>query len=182
MALNAQNVRVAVTGGIYRAPLSTTLPTSALSSLGVEFDELGYASEEGITQSVGRDVSDIAAWQNGDVVRVVQTSHTVTYQFNLIETMDLTLETAFGNYEDLGGGEGVTEITGDLLPHYVWALHAVDGNNRIRLILPDGQVTETGDVTWTNGELIAYPITVTAFPDSDGVKAYQYIANSVASS
>lgn len=181
MALNAQNVRVAVTGGIYRAPLVTTLPTNATTALAGDFDELGYASEEGITQSVGRDVSDIAAWQNGDVVRVVQTSHTVTYQFNLIETSGLTLETAYGNYEDLGGGAGVTEITGALFPHYVWALHVVDGDSLIRLVLPDGQVTETGDVTLTNGELITYPITVTAFPDTDGVKVYKYTSNPVAS-
>jgi hypothetical protein len=171
MALVAQNVRVAVTGGIYRATLGTTLPTNATSSLSGSFTELGYVSEEGVTQSIGRDVNDIAAWQNGDVVRVVQTSHTVTFSCSLIETKGSTLSTFYGNHN-----AGATEIRGDIFDHYTWVLQAVDGDVNIRLAIPDGQVTETGDVTWTNGELVAYPITITAFPDDTGVKAYKYIS------
>lgn len=176
MALNAQNVRVAVTGGVYQADLGTTLPTSALSVLSNSFDDLGYLSEEGVTQSIGRDVSDISAWQNGDVVRTVQTSHTVTYAFTLIESKEEVFRTIYGNYTSLGGGEGVSELTGDILPHFTYVFNVLDGDNRIRLCIPDGQVTETGDITWTNGELIGYPVTLTTFPDTDGVKAYKYLA------
>lgn len=171
MALVAANVRVAVTGGIYRATLGTTLPTSATSSLSGSFTDLGYVSEEGVTQSIGRDVTDIASWQNGDVVRVVQTSHTVSFSCSLIETKDSTLSTFYGNHTS-----GATEITGDIFDHYTWVIQATDGDVKIRLAIPDGQVTETGDVTWTNGELVAYPITITAFPNSSGVKAYKYIS------
>lgn len=181
MALISQNVRVAVTGGVYRADLGTTLPTSALSALGGDFEDMGYISEEGVTQSIARDVTNIAAWQNGDVVRTVQTSHIVTYTFTLIESKDEVFRTIYGNFTDLGGGEGVSEITGDILDSHAWVLNVIDGTNRIRLCIPDGQVTETGDITWTNGELIGYPVTVTTFPDGDGVKAYKYLATSAGS-
>jgi hypothetical protein len=182
MALVAQNVRVAVTGGIYRAALNTTLPTSATTTAPGGFTDLGYISDEGVTQAVGRDVSDISAWQNGDVVRVVQTSHTVTYSLTFIETNGSVLETAYGNYEDLGGGEGKVELTGDIMPSYAWLIDVIDGTTKIRLALPNGQVTETGDTTFVNGDLISYPVTITAFPDSDGVKAYKYLATAAASS
>jgi len=181
MALNSQNVRVAVTGGIYRADLDETLPTSALSSLGGGFEDLGYISEEGVTQSIARDITNISAWQNGDVVRTVQTSHLVTYSFTLIESKDEVFRTIYGNFTDLGGGEGVSEIDGSIMDHYVWVLNVIDGSDRIRLVIPDGQVTETGDITWSNGELIGYPVTLTTFPDTNGVKAYKYLASGAGS-
>jgi hypothetical protein len=50
----------------------------------------------------------------------------------------------------------------------------VDGDVDIRIVIPDGQVTERGDVTYANGEAIGYDVTVTAYPDDSGVKAYIY--------
>lgn len=177
MTLQASNVRVAVTGGIYRADPETTAPTSALGTLDAGFDELGYVSEDGITQAIGAEVSSIKAWQGGDEVRKVQTSHALTYAATLIETSELTLETYYGNFEDLGDGEGLVRITSDQPEHYSWALHMVDGVHRIRLYIPDGQVTERGDVVWVNASTVAYPVTISCFPDDEGVKAYKYIAD-----
>jgi hypothetical protein len=166
----ASNVRVGVTGAVYGAPTGTALPTSATASLNAAFEELGYLTEDGIRENNGSEVTDIKAWQNAAVVRSIQTSHTLTYHMTFMETSDQVLETFYGNYEN-----GTVEIRGELGVRQSWVLHVEDGDDLRRIVIPDGQVTETGEVAYVNGEAVTYPVTITCFPDNDEVKAYHYI-------
>jgi hypothetical protein len=111
MALTRANVRVAVTGGVYRGVSGTTVPTTVDGVLNVALKDQGYVGEDGITQSIDQDTTDITAWQNSDIVREVQTSHKLTYQLKLIEVNPETLETVYGNH-----AAGTTLITGATLP------------------------------------------------------------------
>lgn len=170
MANTAANVRVGVTGGVYFAPIATALPTDSDTALAGGYIDVGYISDDGVTQSIGTDITDVTAWQNGDVVRKVQTSHDLTYAFTMIETSEASMEAYYGNYTT-----GTVEITGDVLARQRMVLEVLDGDDHIRVVLPDAQVTERGDVVYQNGEAVGYPVTVTAYPDSSGVKAYKYI-------
>lgn len=177
MALTAANVRVAVTGGTYFAPTGTALPTTASASLDEDFVELGYVTEDGITQTIDEDTEQIRAWQNGDIVREVQTSHAVTYDLALLETNADTLEVYYGNHTVVSGA-GTTEIKAGQGTRGCWVFHIIDGVYKIRLVIPDGQVTQRGEVSYVNGDAISYPITVTCYPNGSGVKAYLYTAAS----
>jgi len=53
-------------------------------------------------------------------------------------------------------------------------IEAVDGTSIVRIVLPNAEVTEVGDRTYASGDATVYPVTVTAYPDSTGVKAYKY--------
>jgi hypothetical protein len=170
MATTADLVRVGVTGGVYTAPEGTAIPTTVEGALDGAFAEVGYVSEDGLTQSIGADITDIKAWQNGDVVRKIQTSHDLTFAFTMIETSSVTLEAYYGNYT-----AGTVEITGDQLPHGPWVLSVIDGDAVIRIVIPDGQVTERGDISYVNGDAVGYPVTISCFPDVSGVKAYMYL-------
>jgi hypothetical protein len=170
MATTADLVRVGVTGGVYTAPSGTTIPTTVEGALDGAFAEVGYISEDGVTQSIGADNTSIKAWQNGDEVRVIQTSHSLTYAFTMIETSEVTLEAYYGNYT-----AGTVEISGDQLPRGPWVISVVDGDAAIRIVIPDGQVTERGDITYQNADAVGYPITISAFPDGSGNKAYMYL-------
>lgn len=177
MPTTADNVRVAVTGSINKGPADTTLPEDALEALDGGFVELGYASEDGVTQAIAEDRTDIIAWQNADVVRKVRTSHDVTYAFSMLETNLDTLETYYGDGSVSGTlADGVVEIKGDMDTRGAWVIHVIDGDQLIRIVIPDGQVTERGDVEYVSGNAIMYPVTITAYPDDDDVKAYMYLA------
>lgn len=177
MALSSDNVRVAVTGGVYRAPEGTALPVDATTALNVAFLELGYVSEDGVTESQGSDTNDIVAWQNGDIVRKVQTSHDLTYAFSMLETNDNVIAAFYGN-----GTAAEYEINGEQPGRFSWVLEVLDGDHHIRVVLPSAQVTERGDKTFVNGDAIMYPFTLTAYPDPDyagaedaPAKAYVYM-------
>ena len=82
----AENVRVGVTGAVYFAPAGTAVPTSVSGVLNAAFVDVGYIGEDGVSESISADTNDIKAWQNGDVVRRVQTSHDYTVSFTMLRT------------------------------------------------------------------------------------------------
>jgi hypothetical protein len=170
----ADNVRVAVTGAVYYAATGTTLPTNATTALAAAFlaNDVGYISEDGITQSISEDITDIKAWQDGAVVRKVQTGHDVTYQFSMLETASDPLNAYYGNFSS-----NAVEVDGSQMPRQCWVIQVDDGGNDIRIVIPDGQVTERGDIVYANAEAIAYDVTITAYPDGSNNKAYIYYAS-----
>ena len=172
MALVADNVRVAVTGGVYVGAIGTATPANATAPVDAKLKDLGYISEDGVTQSIDSDTNEIKAWQNGDVVRVIQTSHKVTFQFTLIETNEEVLKLF---YADAAANGSLVKMTGAQSPHQTFVLDVLDGKKVLRIVIPDGQVTERGEVTYKNGEAVGYQVTVTAYPDSQGVKAYKHL-------
>ena len=54
MTLTSDNVRVAVTGAVYMGPTTATAPTGPTSSLGGDWDDLGYMNEDGVTEARSR--------------------------------------------------------------------------------------------------------------------------------
>lgn len=172
----AENVRVAVTGSVSVGPLTADLPTDATTTIDNDYDDVGYVSEDGVVQSIGEDITEIKAWQNSDIVRKVQTKHDLTYALTMIETSEVSLSTFYGNYAG-----GTVEITSDQLDHLRWVIDVIDGDVEIRIVIPDGQIGDRGDVTYKNGDALGYPITITCYPDADGVKAYIYHHDFVAS-
>lgn len=172
MANVADNVRVGITGGMYVGPVKTTLPASASASIDPKFKDLGYISADGVTQTIDSDTSDIKAWQNGDVVRTIQTSHKVSFKMTLIETNEEVLKLY---YADSTATATAVKMTGAQAPHFSGVFDVLDGNKVIRVAIPDGQVTERGDVVYKNDEAIGYEVTITCYPDANGVKAYKYL-------
>jgi hypothetical protein len=54
-----------------------------------------------------------------------------------------------------------------------------DGEAKIRIYVPDGQITEVGEITYSDSEVIGYQVTVEAFADELGNKAYKFLDNGV---
>lgn len=176
--LTAANVVVAGTGAVYRAPSGTPLPTSADAFVSNLFSGHGYINSEGVTESIDEQTSDIIAWQGSDVVRKVMTSQDVTYSFTGLESNATMLETYYGNYN-----AGTVEIKGEQGIRGAWVLDFLDGDDvHVRVCIPDGQVTARGGVTRNAQGAMEYPVTITCYPDTSGVKAYLYVDDTPTSS
>lgn len=181
MANTATNVTVgkpSVGGAIWRAPTGTTLPTDTTTALDNAFKCLGYCSDEGLTNSNSPETDAIHAW-GGDAVLQVLTSKDDTFQFTLIEAMNLdVLKTVYGDSNVTGAlGTGIT-ITANATPPAA-ASYVIDmvynGSHLKRVVIPSAYVTEVGDITYVDGEAVGYETTLSCVPDEDGNTHYEYI-------
>lgn len=180
---NVVSGKALAAGGAYVGDMSVTAPTDVDTAL-TGYDSFGYVSEDGLTEGSERSTSKIKAW-GGDVVKIVQDEHSVTYKLALIESTNATvLKAVYGDANvtvtpatELAPAVVKVNVTGDVLPHKRWAFEIKDGDARIRISVPDGQVTETGEITYADGDVIKYDITIEAFADANGVKATKWISN-----
>jgi hypothetical protein len=178
--------RPLTTGGVLIAPLSTALPTAASTSPNVAFVAAGYIGEDGVTEGTDRSTEKVKAW-GGDIVKVLQTEFSATYQFTFLESLNAeVLKTVYGDANitttaatSTTGTLQAIKINSLILPHKSFIFEVKDGNAKVRIVVPDGQVNEVGEVTYADSEVVAYQVTIEAFQDASGNNAYKYTDNGV---
>ncbi len=171
MANAASAVFVGISGVVYHAPLSTAasaVPSAASGTPNAAFKAVGYVDDKGLTETPNTSTNKVKAW-NGDIVRVIQTEHDVTYKFNMLETNAETAAMYFGNGT---AASGVVNST--VLANEMYLFDVADGTKVERIYVPNGQVTDRGPRVFVNSDAVSYAMTVTAFPDASGNKAYRY--------
>lgn len=168
MALDSQNVRVAVTGAVSIGPTGTTAPTDADTTV-TGVTDLGYASEDGVTETRDRTTNTTRAWQNGDIVRETVTEANLTYQCTLIETKRETVELYYGTTVAADGS--IIIVPSKTGGRHALLIDVIDGDDFIRIWVPQAEVTEVGDQVYANGEPIGYEVTIRAYPDASLVDA-----------
>lgn len=173
MAANllAEEVRVGITGAVYKAPAGTAKPADSTAVLAADYIGMGYVSEDGVTENHDDSTSQIVAWQGAVVVRSVRTDSTSTMAFQLIQTRGSVLE-AFhpgSNMTEPTAGNFELEVKPPGADPAVWLFDVVDGDKHIRIWCGNSELTERGEVVYSNGgDPIGYSFTVTCYPDDDG--------------
>lgn len=175
MPLSANAVRVAITGAAYVAPPKTAGPVDAVAAWPAAFKDIGWISDDGITESNSTDTTEIKGWQGGQTVRKVISSSEVTFSFTAIESNKTVLELYHkGSKVVTTTGKSVLAIKAPGPDRRAFGFDLVDGDAHIRIVIPDGEVTETGEITYKSDEAISYELTITAYPDANGTVAIKY--------
>ncbi len=179
--MNEQNVtygKPSVTGAISSAPIGTPLPTDAKTTLNIAFKKLGYISEDGLTNSNSPETETVKSW-GGDTVMTIQKSKEDTFSFTLIEAL---------NIDVLKQVYGVTNVSGDLddgivikanakpLESHALVIDMILKNGILkRIVVPNANVIEIGEITYSDSDAVGYETTVQAVPDVEGNTHYEYI-------
>ena len=181
--MNSQNVntgRPNVGGAIFTAPAGTPIPTDATSPLDAAFVELGYAAEDGITNSIDTDTNAVNAWGGDEVLNEV-TSRSETFSFTLIETSTATLTEVYGAENvQVQADDTVVLHNARTLPERIHVYEIIMGSGKIkRIVVPRVKTTELGDVVYNGSDAIGYELTLAALPDAANNTAYEYLTEVV---
>ena len=170
---------VNATGGVQFAETGTVLPTDATTEPEAAFKKGGFIGEDGVTRSTDASDEKIRAW-GGDTVKVVRSEHSITYSFEFLESTNAdVLKLIHGDeHVTVGDGSVTIEHTAKMPPRQSFLLDMLDGDTRIREVIPDGQLTTSGEVQFVHSDVIRYAVEMEAFPNDDQVKAYSYVEDS----
>lgn len=180
MANNAQYVTAAspkVGGAISRAPFGTALPTDATTALNAAFKNLGYMSEDGVTDGTSIESASTKAWGR-DTVLAEQTGKTKTLKFKMIQALDEeVLKMRYGDSNvtgDLSTGRTIKENSEADTDHS-YVVETILRNNVLeRMVIPSAKITDISDVVYKDGTPIGYEVTLTLTPDTNGNTIYKY--------
>jgi hypothetical protein len=174
MALDSDNVRVAVTGAVYVAPTGTTGPSFSDDALDNAFQDLGYVSADGISEALDKSTTQIRSWQDGSLVREIVSDGTYSVSMTFIETNQDVVELYYG--ASLSSGELSIDprATGG---RQSFVIDVIDGNSIERTYIPAGEITSVGERTLASGEAIGYEVTITAYADTDETVAKKFFSD-----
>lgn len=173
MARNVDNIRVFHDGDVYVTAAGAeppTAPTTATETPAVGYNLVGWIGEDGVTESREIDSDQKRAWQNSAVVRTVRTSDTRRFQFTALETNLITMGLLRpGATSATASGTTTTNVKAyTAQDKRSWIFDFKDGDIVYRVLIPNGEVVDRGDVQRQAGEIVAYDMTVEAYPTSDG--------------
>lgn len=179
---NVQNVSTGkpkVAGAIYRAPLGTTLPTDASTALAGAFVDMGYVTEDGVVNTNSPDTEKVKAW-GGQIVLIVSNEKSDSFKLTFLESINPNvLESVYGS-----GNVTVDAVNGTIsvlsnaneIEEFVYVIDMIlKGGALKRIVIPDGSLSDLGDVVYKDNEAVGYEVTLEALPDASGNNHYEYI-------
>jgi hypothetical protein len=161
---NEEEVYVGVDGIVSSGTDAAVAPTTAESTLGTGWADLGYVSDQGVDETVNQTSNPLRAWQKNKKVRTLVEDGDVAYHFVLLQTSADTVAFYYGGTVDDADGSIVVDPTVER-PTFKFNLDVIDGDNRVRAYAPNAQVTEVGQQVYRNGEPVGYEVTVTCTYD-----------------
>lgn len=170
------------TGAASRGPVITDIPETMEEALAAiaAFRSSGYINEDGASLTTDLSTNDLREW-NGGVVRKLLETFDGTLSFVLIQADYEGWCQLFGE-EYVSRTEANAEhgeqlhirIGSHLAKPQGWALRMKDGDYRMLVLVPNGQVTSGLELTFSAGEAVALPIEISASDDGTGDAIHIY--------
>lgn len=174
------------TGAILDAPLTATLPTS-VDAATTGFSSSGYITEDGLSFSPTYNTTDLKDW-SGATVRKILNSFDGQLSWSEMQFDEASLARAFGagnvttTAATSAHGKQITVAIGaELPPERRWVYNIKDGDKKVRICVPRGQVVNVDAITFDASTSINLPLTLACYPDASGKCIYIYTDDGVKS-
>ena len=178
MAINNANVVIGApdqsktTGAVQWTAVGTALPTDARTVL--DWTSGGYVSTDGVSLSLDQSTTAIQDWSLGHIRELLE-DFTGTVTFAFVQTDYETLKMLFGEDNvtltaaDREHGAIIHVSMGaELASPQMFAFNMKDGDQRIRLVLPNAQPKLGGELTFVANAPISWSVSLDCGVGEDG--------------
>lgn len=165
MGNDSDQIVIGANGSIHVAPVGTTVPANIAAVWGTGWEDLGYASPDGVTLTDSKSLNTVDVWQSFYPARRNVTSRDLTAKFVLRQWNRTTVSLGFGGgtfTEDGAPGSGhfryvppSPETIDDRMLGVEWK----DGTKTYRLIIVRGMVTDNVETKIARSDPSDLPIT-----------------------
>ena len=167
-----------VGGHVFRAPIGTTLPTDATAALNEAFIDMGYISDDGVTNSNSPESTIVRAW-GGTQVLTIQESKEDTFQLTFISAENAEVQKmVYGNTNVTGTSfsTGVSvSANAKELEEAAYVIEMIaKGNIAHRVVIPSAKPSEIGDIVYNDSDPVGYEVTLSCSADASGNTHYEY--------
>lgn len=173
---NVSTTRGIKGGYAFNAPVGTTLPTDIKTALDPAFENVGFISEDGWTESLDSSSESITD-MNGDTVDTYSSETTETLAMTLIEMSKNALAVQYGhkNVNDDGELLVVKHNWSNADEARSWVLELVLKNGRRwRKVIESAKLTELGEFQGNASNVAGREVTLTYQVDQNGNGCIDY--------
>lgn len=189
MALNAAKVLIgtadqqATTGAIRNGAVLTTIPTTfAEAQAAIDaMENSGYVSEDGLELSNDMSTTEIREW-NRNIVRKLLDTYDGTIKWSLIQQDEQSWKQAIGDEyvtkTEASGEAGEQlhiKLGAHLAPPQAYGFAMKDGDARIIVLVPNGQITTLDSISFNATNAIMLPVTLSCYDDGSGNSIHIFI-------
>lgn len=188
MAIDAKHVYIgtpeqsSTVGALSRGAALTTIPATydaAVTAI-ASFTKAGYISEDGATLNIDKSTTDIIEWARNKVRRVME-SVDATIGCTIIQLDEDDAKLVFGDDNVTSTAATTTHgkqlkiaVGAEMDTAHAWALRIKDGDFKMIVLVPNGQVTSGIDMTFAADQAISMPVTISGNDDGNGKTVYIY--------
>lgn len=163
-----------VAGGVWFAPLGTTLPTDPTTPLASPFISLGRVEQNGVERTEDRPEGKQYDW-GGNLIAILQDHFGLQLKYRLLQMVNSDVQAhAHGSSNvtvtpptTTAGNIITATINAKLLNTGVYVIDAYYGKMNGRLIMAYARPTSVAGPKWSHKELAMFDITLEAFPDNN---------------
>lgn len=155
---------------VYVGDVGSTGPTDLTTALDAAFDAVGLLDgDEGFTEARDEDRADHYAW-GGILIKTTRAHHKRTLRFVALEDNLVTFGLLNpGSTTATTTGVDTRTVKSPVSDPRAFVFELKDGGVVTkRRHVPSGEVSEVGDIVDSEGNVVAYDITVSVYPASDG--------------
>lgn len=161
---------------------SLVLPTAPNTATPSGFTELGFIGEDGVSNDNSPESDKKKSW-GGATVNTSQTEKPDTWKFSLIEVTNVeVLKMIYGKDNvttDSSSHITTVKATTEETPAYAFVIDMIVNGKAKTIVIPNGKITEVGEISYKDDELVSYEVTIEAMPDpantSEECTHYEYI-------
>lgn len=193
MSVNSKNVIIgapdqAATGAILSGPETDVIPAT-IDDFDTAFMQImkdsGFINEDGVTITPNESTETIRDWSL-KTIRTILTEFDGTLTWTHLEVNEESLSVYMG--EDnvqvtpatASKGKMIrAAIAGEQRPTKSWVFKIKDGQRRVLVFVPHGQITERGEIALVANNAITLPVTLSTYPDAAGKNIYIYTDDGV---